>query len=337
MKISIVGATAYTGRELIRLLLRHPEAQIVHLGGRREAVPRISDIFPSLRGECDMRVAGLEPEDAPEKPDLAFFTLPHQVSQSYVPKYLAAGVRCIDFSADYRFDDPAVYRAHYGEHTDPDNLARAVFGIPELFRERIAGADLIANPGCYPTSVILALAPLANAGLLGGEDIIVDAKSGVTGRGNKPAPESMYCECNENLYAYKVGAHRHEPEMEHGLRLLGVAEPEVLFVPHLAPMDRGILATIYVRPGREASGDELQGIYEQFYEGATFVRVLPAGEQPHTKDVAFTNRCDIAVTAVGRGRAVVTSAIDNMGRGAASQAVQNMNVAFGLDEGLGLR
>ena len=336
MKVSIVGATAYTSLGLIKILLAHPDAEIVHLGGRREDNPRISEVFPALRGRCDMPLVGLDPQDAPSEPDVAFFTLPHQVSQQYVPRYLAAGVRCIDFSADYRFDSIEVYRQHYGEHADPGNLKRAVYGIPELFRGRVAKADLIANPGCYPTAFILALAPLVKAGLVETGDIIVDAKSGVSGRGNKPEPGSMYCECNENVEAYKVGTHRHEPEMEQALRLLGVAAPEVLFVPHLVPMDRGILATIYARLTRPAAQQELQGVCEAFYKGAPFVRVLPPGTQPRTKDVMHTNYCDMAVTVAGAGRVVVTSAIDNLTRGASSQAVQNMNVAFGLDETLGL-
>ena len=336
MKVSIVGATAYTSCELVKLLLRHPEAEIVHLGGRREGSPRLSDIFPSLRGLCDMALGGLEPPAASGKPDVAFFTLPHQVSHKHVPQYLNAGIRCIDFSADYRFEDVEVYRRHYGEHGDAANLKRAVYGIPELFRERIRGAELIGNPGCYPTAVLLGLAPLVKKGLIEPGSIIVDAKSGVSGRGNKPEPASMYCECNENVEAYNIGVHRHEPEMEYGLGLLGAREPQVLFAPHLVPMDRGILATIYATLTRKAAREELQAACESFYAGAPFVRVLPAGAQPRTKDVMFTNYCDIAVTPVRGGRVVVTSAIDNLSRGAASQAVQNMNVMFGLDEVLGL-
>jgi len=336
LKVSIIGATAYTSCELVRILLRHPEVQIVHLGGRRGGRPRLSEIFPALRGLCDMPLGGLAPQDAPEKADVAFFTLPHQVSQRHVPLYLAEGIRCIDFSADYRFDSLSTYEAHYGAHSDPGNLGRAVYGIPELFRDRIAGADLVANPGCYPTAVALALAPLVAGGLCDCTEVIVDAKSGVSGRGSRPEAGSMYCECNENLMAYKLGTHRHEPEMEHVLRLSGAPQANVLFVPHLVPMDRGILATLYVRLTREVSARELQGACEGFYAGAPFVRVLPTGQQPRTKDVARTNFCDIAITPVKGARAVVTSAIDNLWRGAASQAVQNMNVLFGLEEGAGI-
>ncbi|MHC4592457.1 MAG: N-acetyl-gamma-glutamyl-phosphate reductase [Planctomycetota bacterium] len=336
MKISVVGATAYTSRELIRLLAGHPQAEIVHLGGRREGDPSIADIFTSLRGICDLPVAGLHVDDAPEKPDAAFFTLPHGLSQQYVPEYLKAGVRCVDFSADYRIADLDVYKAWYGEHEDPDNVPRAVYGIPELFRGDIAETDLVANPGCYPTGVALGLAPLLKAGLIEPDDIVVDAKSGVSGRGNKPNEGSMFCECNEDVRAYSVGGHRHEPEMEQVLSAVAGKGVSVTFVPHLVPMDRGILSTMFVRLARQASEDELQGALEEAYAGEPFVRVRPAGEQPRTKDVAFTNYCDVAVTSRGPERAVITAAIDNLMKGAASQAVQNMNAMFGLAETTGL-
>lgn len=336
MKICIVGATAYTSRELIGILLHHPEAKIVHLGGRREGNPRISEIFPSLRGRCDMKMGGLEVDTLEEKPDIAFFTLPHQVSQKYVPSYLEAGIRCIDFSADYRLKDVNVYQKHYGEHLDPGNIPEAVYGIPELFGEKLPGARLIANPGCYPTSVILGLAPLAREGLVESERIIVDAKSGVSGRGNKPNRGSMYCVCNEDMTAYKVGVHRHEPEMEQGLQMVGIDGADVLFVPHLAPMDRGILSTIYANLREDVNADQIQDLYDDFYSACPFVRVMGEGEQPHTKAVSGTNCCDIGLTKPRRSRVVVTSAIDNLMRGASSQAVQNMNVAEGIDETAGL-
>jgi len=311
MKISVVGATAYTSRELLKLLARHPEAEVVHLGGRREGNPPISDIFSALKGICDMRLSGLHPQDAPTQPDVAFFTLPHGLSQQFVPEYLDAGVRCIDFSADYRLDDLDVYAEWYGEHADPDNVARAVYGIPELWREQVRDAQLVANPGCYPTGVTIGLAPLVQHGLIDPAHIIVDAKSGVSGRGNKPSEGSMYCECNEDLQAYKVTGHRHEPEMERALKLAGGTEVNVTFVPHLAPMDRGIQSTIYVPLAGSATGEELQQALEDAYADEPFVRVRSADAQPRTKDVAFTNCCDV-------------------------EAVQNMNAMFGLDETMGL-
>ncbi len=336
MKISVVGATAYTSRELLRILARHPEAEIVHLGGRREGNPPVSDVFSSLRGICDMPVIGMRLDDAPEKPDVAFFALPHGLSHQCVREYLDAGVRCVDFSADYRLADLATYEKWYGKHGDPENLGRAAYGIPELFREQIASADLVANPGCYPTGVALGLAPLVRADVIETDAIIVDAKSGVSGRGNKPDEGSMYCECNEDVRAYSVSGHRHEPEMEHALALLGATAVEVTFVPHLVPMDRGILSTIYARLKKPAAGEGLTHLLREFYAGEPFVRVLPAGQQPRTKDVAFTNYCDLAVTVRRGDRAVVTAAIDNLMKGASSQAVQNMNAMFALDETMGL-
>ena len=335
MKISIVGATAYTSRELIRLLVRHPEAEIVHLGGRREGNPIISDIFTSLRGVCDLPVVGMRPEDAPEKPDAALFTLPHGLSQEYVPLYLDAGVRCVDFSADYRFDDAALYEAHYHPHTDAGNLTRAVYGMPELFRQRVVDADLVGNPGCYPMAVVLGLAPLALRGLLDGP-VAACAMSGVSGRGNKPDVGSMFCECNEDVRAYSVAGHRHEPEMEHILQRAGGDKVDITFVAHLVPMDRGILATMVACLKEPATTEGLTEVYAEFYDGEPFVRVCPAGQQPRTKDVAFTNMCDVAVTVRDGTRAIVTTAIDNLLKGAASQAVQNLNVMFGLDERAGL-
>ena len=336
IKTAIIGATAYTSLELVRLLVRHPEAEIVHLGGRREGSPRLSEVFPSLRGICDMRLGSLEADGMAEEPDVAFFTLPHGVSQQYVPGFLQGGVRCIDFSADYRFDDLDEYRKWYGQHVDAANVGKGIYGVPELFRDRIREAQLVANPGCYPTCVLLPLAPLVRESLLDVGDIIVDAKSGVSGRGNKPDAGSMYCECNENVQAYKVGQHRHEPEIERGLRLLGCSGENVYFTPHLVPMDRGILATIYVKLTRDVSAKELHGLVRDFYAHEPFVRVLPMGEQPRTKDVAFTNYCDMAVSRLKGQRAVLTAVIDNLLRGASSQAVQNMNVMFDLDEEMGL-
>jgi N-acetyl-gamma-glutamyl-phosphate reductase len=336
MKVSVVGATAYSSRELLKLLARHPEADVIHLGGRREGSPCISDIFTDLRGICDMELGGLGVEDAPEKPDVAFFTLPHGVSQQYVPKYLAAGVRCVDFSADYRLPDLALYEAWYGKHADPQNLERAVYGLPELFREEIAEADLVANPGCYPTAVILSLAPLVKEGMADLGGIFVDAKSGVSGRGNKVDEGSMFLECNEDVRAYSVAGHRHEPEMEHVLEVVCGEGVDLTFVPHLVPMDRGILSTAFVRSKGPADAGRLQELYEDFYAAEPFVRVCPPGEQPRTKNVAFTNYCDIAVTVRKGNRIILTAAIDNLMKGASSQAVQNMNVMFALEETLGL-
>jgi N-acetyl-gamma-glutamyl-phosphate reductase len=337
LKAAIMGATAYTSLELIDILLGHPEVTLAHLGGRRKGNPRISSIFPTLRGRCDMEMGGLEPRDLPEGIDVVFFTLPHGVSQDYVPRFLDAGLPAIDFSADYRLRDLSVYEGWYGEHADPGNVEHAAYGIPELFREQVRDARLVANPGCYPTSALMGLAPLADAGMVEPADIIVDAKSGVSGRGNKPDPGSMYCECNENLSAYKVGGHRHQPEIAQGLDMLGMESPEVFFTPHLAPMDRGIQSSMYVNLDGEYSAEELEKTMRHRYADEPFVTVRSADQQPRTKDVAFTNRCHVAAAPLGGEKACVTSVIDNLTKGASSQAVQNMNVMFDLPEDSGLR
>jgi N-acetyl-gamma-glutamyl-phosphate reductase len=253
-----------------------------------------------------------------------------------VREYLEAGIRCIDFSADYRLDDLSVYEAWYGEHKDPENVSRAVYGIPELFRDQIAVADLVANPGCYPTGVTLGMTPLVREGIADPTDIVVDAKSGVSGRGNKPSEGSMFVECNEDVRAYGVTGHRHEPEMERAIALATGKEVGVTFIPHLVPMDRGILAASVAPMAWCANDDELQQVLEEAYAGEPFIRVRSAGDQPRTKDVAHTNYCDVAAAGRKYQKVIVTSAIDNLMKGASSQAVQNMNVMFGLRETMGL-
>lgn len=336
MNVAIIGATAYTSYELVKLLVRHPEARIVHLGGRREGAPPVSEIFPGLKGICEMPIGGMSPDDLSEEPDVVFFALPHGVSHKYVPGFLASGIRCIDLSADYRFKSLETYTQWYGEHADKENFGTAAYGIPELFREQIRDSLLVANPGCYPAAALLALAPLVEDSLIETAGIIIDAKSGVSGRGNKPDKESMYCECNENVEAYKVGCHRHEPEIEEVLQLLGAEGASVCFAPHLVPMDRGIQESIYVQLTKDVAAAELHDLFRSFYSTEPFVRVRDLGRQPRTKDVAFTNYCDLGVAALKGGRALITAAIDNLLKGASSQAVQNMNAMLGLDEALGL-
>lgn len=336
LNVSIVGATAYTSCELIGILLSHPEVELIHLGGRREKEPCIDDVFPSLRQRCSLKVSALEVDKLSKKPDLAFFTLPHGVSHRYVAEYLKAGVKCVDFSGDYRLKDVKIYEKYYGDHGDAGNIARAVYGLPELFREKIKDTDLVANPGCYPTSVLIALAPMVGEGIIDRKNVIVDAKSGVSGRGNRVSEGSLYCGCNENIKAYGIGTHRHVPEMEQVINAAGDSEAKILFVPHLVPMDRGILSTIYVKLLRNFKTEELIGIMKNYYAGEKFVKILGSGCQPETKNVMHTNYCEVGVEAVGAGRAVITSAIDNLGKGAASQAVQNMNIMFGIEETLGL-
>ena len=269
--------------------------------------------------------------------DAALVALPHTVSMRHVPGLLERGVKVVDLGADYRLSDPAVYREWYGvDHADPANLARAVYGLPELFREELAGAGLVANPGCYPTAAALALAPILKAGFVAPEEtIIVDAKSGATGAGRSPRPDLHFPEMNESVTAYKVGVHRHTAEMLETVGRLADREVDVLFVPHLIPMDRGILATCYAPLSQPIGLGELKGIYCDMYKGMPFVRVREDDSIPTTKDVSGTNFCDIAVRVAGRF-AVAIACIDNLVKGAAGQAVQNMNIMLGIEETVGL-
>jgi len=346
LKIGIIGATAYTSLELIKILLRHPEVKITYLGIRRTDHPRISDIFPVLKGMIDLPCETIEQKDIPENIDLAFITLPPTISMQYVPLFIKKGIRVIDFSADYRFRDRSLYEKWYKtQHTDSNGIETAVYGLPELFRNEIRRTTLVGNPGCYTTATILALAPLLTKGLIYPEDIIVDAKSGVSGRGREPREDTHYCECNENIEAYSVGGHRHSPEIEHILSLKTNQKVSIQFVPHLIPMNRGILCTIYAKPkSRKDAGinnisflndNEIHGIYKEFYGNEPFIRLKEDNETPKTKDVIYTNFCDIAVK-VTDNRIIILSAIDNLIKGASGQAVQNMNVMYGFDEKQGL-
>ena len=336
LRAGVLGPTGYAGLELIRLLLRHPEADIVYLGSRREERPHIAEIWPTLSGLIDMRCAGLDPDDMPEM-DVAFVALPHTVAMAHVPGLLERGIRVVDISADYRLNDAAAYERYYKTpHTDPGRLSQAAYGLPEFFRQDIEGAELVANPGCYPTAILLALGPLMKAGLAKPETTtIVDAKSGVSGAGRSPRADLHFPEANENLRAYKVGVHQHSGEIQQTLDRIAGRDVAFCFVPHLIPMDRGILATCYVPLSKSVSEEDVRQVYAQCYEQAPFVRVLTGDALPTTKDVSHTNFCDIGVRVVD-AHAIVLSTIDNLIKGASGQAVQNMNVACGLDERLGL-
>jgi len=338
LKVAVVGASGYTGVELIRILHNHPEVAVTSVTSEQSAGKLLSDVYPSLRGRYDKILEPLVPERIAEKVDIIFTALPHKAAMEVVPSFLAAGKIVIDLSADYRLHDPAVYAAWYDRHLNPELLSAAVYGLPELRREEISAARLVANPGCYPTSIILGLMPLLKEGLIDTASIIADSKSGVSGAGRGAKVDSLYCEVNEGFKAYGVGGvHRHIPEIEQEISLLAGKNTMISFTPHLVPMDRGILSTIYAAPLNSITAADLHALYEEQYDGEAFVRVLNQGEFPSTAFVRGSNFCDIGITLDKRtGRIIVVSALDNLVKGASGQAVQNMNIVCDFPETMGL-
>jgi N-acetyl-gamma-glutamyl-phosphate reductase len=335
LKIGIVGGTGYTGVELLRILANHPEAEVVCVTSRGEAGKPVSELFPSLRGFIDIDFT--EPDPALLKScDLVFFATPNGTAMKTTPELLEAGVRVIDLAADFRIRDRAVWEQWYGmTHACPDLLETAVYGLPEINRERIRNAQLVANPGCYPTATILGFLPLIENGIVDTTSLVADCKSGVSGAGRGASVPTLMAECGESFKAYGVAGHRHLPEIRQVLGWTHGEEPGLTFVPHLVPMIRGILSTLYGRMVKE--GIDLQGLYEERYAGEPFVDVMPAGSLPETRSVRGSNRCQIAVHRPQQGETlVVLSAIDNLVKGAAGQAVHNMNLMCGLPETAGL-
>lgn len=335
VRVAIIGATAYTSRETIRWLLRHPHVDIAALCSRRDPQPRIDEVFPEFARRFEQRCEPIEPAALAGRADVALLCLPNGVAMRYAPALLASGMRVIDFSADYRLKEPADYHQWYNqEHTDLDNLAHAVYGVPELYREKLRDARLVANPGCYPTSAALAIVPLLKAELIDPQDVIVDAASGISGAGRDPRPEHHFPDRNETFEAYKIGEHRHMVEIERTLDpWLRGRKSAVLFTPHLVPMERGILSTIYLKPRQHVSVEHVVQVFNEAYAGEPFIRWRQ--DSPRTADVARTNFCDLTARVV-KSRIIVLSAIDNMVKGAAGQAIQNLNVMFGLPETSGL-
>lgn len=338
IKAAVLGATGYAGTELVRLLTNHPEVSLEVLGSQSFDGQNISDVYQNLRHILDKKCEKLNLEHI-KKCDVAFTALPHGASKEVIPQLLDQGVKVIDLSGDYRYDDPAVYEAWYGEkHSSPELLKESVYGLCELHREKIKNARLIGNPGCYTTCSILGTAPLLASKLGETKNIIVDAKSGVTGAGRGLKLDNLFCECTETTKAYKIATHRHTSEIEQELSNIAGEQIMISFTPHLIPQKRGILSTIYVNLKKPCTTEEIVEVYKKFYENEFFVRVKNAGELPETKHVAGSNFVDIGVVVDQRlQRAVVVSAIDNLVKGAAGQAIQNMNLMFGLDETTGLK
>jgi N-acetyl-gamma-glutamyl-phosphate reductase len=338
IKVGVYGASGYTGQELLRHLLRHPEATIVAITSRRYAGVPLADVYPVFQGLTDLTFMNASPAEVARLADVVFLALPHGISMTVAPAFLAAGKKVIDLSADFRLRDAAEYERWYERHTAPALLAEAVYGIPELYRETIRKAVVVANPGCYPTSVILGLAPLLKVGWIDTASIIVDAKSGVSGAGREPQVASLFCEVNEGFKAYKVGGqHRHIPEMEQELARIAGCEIRISFTPHLLPVNRGILSTIYGSLRPDATADELTDLYRRHYQDEPFIRICKPGAFPNISSVCGSNFCDIGVTVDKRTkRVIVLSAIDNLIKGAAGQAIQNMNLICGCSEEAGL-
>lgn len=329
-RIAILGATGYTAVELIKILLRHPQAEIVAVTSRQEGNPHIAMIHPSLTNRLDLRLENLSPAEVASRAECVFSCLPHGASAAVIPALLDAGCRVVDFSADYRLQSAAVFQEWYGQkHPDPDRLGKVAYGLPELFREKIVGSRLVANPGCYPTSAILALAPLLKNKLIEPGDLIIDSKSGVSGAGRTLKLTTHFPECNESVSAYNIGRHRHQPEIEEILSIAAGTSVEVIFTPHLIPMDRGILSTTYSRPTTQVTEESLLQTMRDFYADEPFVRVVD--HLPGTKDTADTNFCDITARIV-RGRVLTISCLDNLIKGASGAAVQNFNLLFGYPE-----
>jgi N-acetyl-gamma-glutamyl-phosphate reductase len=334
-KVAILGGSGYTALELIKILLRHPQAQIVAVTSRQEGTPEIAELHPSLQGRFTLRCEPFNADQLVARGvQCAFGCLPHGASMSTLPRLLERGVRVVDLSADYRLRDPNLYAQWYGEsHEDLAYLAQAVYGLPEIYGEELPAAQLVANPGCYPQTAILGLAPLVAGKYIDLGSIIVDSKSGVSGAGRTPKLTTHFPECNESVCAYNVGRHRHTPEIEQALADIAGQQVEVIFTPHLIPMDRGILSTIYATPHRPMTETQLLELYRAYYAAAPFVRVV--NHLPATKDSTGSNFIDLTVRIV-RGRILILAAEDNLVRGASGVAVQNFNRMFGFDERLGL-
>ena len=334
IKVAIIGASGYTGVESIEIILRHGQAQLTYLTALPEECGHAAEIFGQLKGRLDMHIEPLDLNKLADKADVALCCLPHKVSMGFVPKLLETGLKVIDFSADYRLKDVVVYEKFYQKHTDTKNLAHAAFGLPELFREQIKNAKLVANPGCYPTGAMLAIAPLLKNGLIENNDIVVNSVTGVSGGGKNPSKVFHFPNMNENLFPYAVASHRHGPEMEQIASEIAAADVKILFQPHVGPFDRGILSTVYCKPKDDITQEALNKLYNTFYRSEPFVQVLDT--PPAVKHVAKTNFCHVFAT-IAKDKIICFSAIDNLVKGASGQAVQNMNIIFDLDETLGLK
>ena len=337
VRVGIYGASGYTGQELLRLLINHPDTDVVAVTSRKFQDVAVSDVYPAFADITDLRFMDSTPENLITSCDVVFLALPHGEAMKVAPAFIEAGIRVIDLGADFRLRDVSVYEKWYIRHTASDLIQQAVYGLPELYRNDLKDAVLVANPGCYPTSIILGIAPLLREKIIASSSIIADSKSGVSGAGRDLQLGSLFCEVNEGFKAYKVGSHRHTPEIEQELGRIAGTEVIISFTPHLVPVNRGILSTIYADLNAEITASALFDLYESFYGNEQFVRICKPGTLPNISSVSGSNNCDIGIVVDGRtGRVIIVSAIDNLVKGASGQAVQNMNIMCGLPEGAGL-
>ncbi len=339
MRVAVVGASGYTGLELLRLLVRHPELEIEALTSERQAGTLLGDVYPAFRGVLDQRFEAVDAKSIAERVEFAFAALPHAASAPVVRELIQAGVSVVDLSADFRLRSAETYAEWYGEHRAPELLGKSVYGIPELHRAAIRDAQLVAAPGCYPTSALLPLAPFLRRGLVEPRSILIDSKSGVSGAGRKAEEAYLFAEVGESCRAYNVGGgHRHVPEMEEQAELLAGSEARVAFVPHLLPATRGIVTSIFLQPREPLTSAEARAVLEAAYGDEPFVRVLPEGETPSIAAVRGSNFCDVTAVVDRRtGALLLLSALDNLVKGAGGQGVQCCNLMQGWDESLGLR
>jgi N-acetyl-gamma-glutamyl-phosphate reductase len=336
-KIAIIGASGYTGGELLRILSLHPEMSVSVITSREHQGKPLGEVFPHLAARTGLIFEAPDYQSIRERVDAAFTALPHQASMDAVAELAPSGIPIVDLSADFRFSDPGAYGAHYAPHTHQDLLAEAVYGLPEVYRDAIRASRIVGNPGCYPTAAILALYPLLSEAAIDTEDIVIDAKSGVSGAGRGPSLSTLYTEISEGLHAYKVGNHRHAPEIEEKLSDIARKRVRITFTPHLIPINRGILSTVYARTSHASDAREIRMIFSDYYGKEPFIRVLPEGKFPDTSWVRGSNFVDIGLfTNPDTGRVIVIAAIDNLVKGAAGQAVQNMNLLLNIEETTGI-
>jgi len=338
IRVGVIGATGYAGAELIRILCGHPNVELTILTSRQYAGVKFEKIFPAMAGSVNLVCEALSADRVCDRADVVFTALPHKIPMEYVPEFIQRGKKVIDLSADFRFKDPETYEAHYQQHTARDLIDKSVYGLCEIYYDKIKNAELVGAPGCYPTSVLLPLLPVLKQNLIDLRTIVADSKSGVSGAGRSLSLTTHFCEVNDSFKAYKAAEHRHNPEMEEVLTIEAGKPVRLTFVPHLIPMSRGILTTLYANAEIGVTSKDIKDCLTNFYSGRPFVRILTENRLPETRYVRGTNYCDIGFKLDERNnRLVLISAIDNLVKGAAGQAVQNMNIMLGLDETAGLK